>query len=185
MRSALIIVGVIVFVAIATVVGAYNSFVNLSESVDSSWAQVENRLKQRADLIPNLVATVQGIANQEQEVFGAISAARAALAGATTINEQIEANQQVDSALSRLLVVVENYPELRSSESFLRLQDQLEGMESRIATERMRYNEAVRDYNTRIRRFPGVFFAGIFGYDARPYYNPPEGDLENPTVDFS
>lgn len=185
MRRGLLIVLALVAVLVVYTVSTYNSLIGLREDVDNSWAQVENQLKRRADLIPNLVATVQGIAQQEQEVFGAIASARSALLAAESTADQIAAARQMDSALGRLLAIVENYPELRSSQNFLALQDQLEGTENRIAVERKRYNDAVAVYNKRIKRFPAVLIANMLGFDEAVYYNPPEEDLDVPEVEFS
>jgi len=164
---------------------SYNRFVTQEEAIKAQWAQVENQLQRRNDLIPNLVGTVKGIAQQEQEVFGQIADSRARLAGASTPAEQIEAANAQSSALARLLVVMENYPELRSSESFTRLMDELSGTENRIAVERMRYNEAVQAYNTSRRRFPSNITAGLFGFEEYPLFDAPESAEGVPTVDFS
>lgn len=155
------------------------------EAVNAAWAQVDVVLQRRADLIPNLVQTVKGYAVQEQTVFGDIAAARAALVGAKTPGEKIAANGQLDSALSRLLVIVENYPQLKSNENFMRLQDELAGTENRIAVERRRYNGAVQDYNTFISIFPNSLVASIAGFvrnDA--YFKTEEGARQAPKVNF-
>lgn len=176
----LIIVAVLVFFVINT----YNGLVVMAEDVDNAWAQVENQLKRRSDLIPNLVNTVQGFAAHEQEAINSVTSARAQLGGAATVPDQISAAQQLDSAISRLLVVVENYPDLKANQNFLALQDQLEGTENRIAVERQRYNEQVAGYNKKIKRFPTNVFAGMLGFSERNYYEPPAGDLELPEVKF-
>ncbi len=147
---------------------SYNRFVGQEEAIKTQWAQVENQLQRRNDLIPNLVETVKGIAQQEKDVFGQIAESRAKLAGATTPEQTIEAANQQSSALARLLVVVENYPQLRSNEQFARLMDELSGTENRIAIERMRYNERVQAYNTSRRSFPSNVTAGIFGFKEYP-----------------
>jgi len=155
------------------------------EAVNAAWAQVDVVLQRRADLIPNLVQTVKGYAVQEQTVFGDIAAARAALVGAKTPQDKITANGQLDSALSRLLVIVENYPQLKSDQNFLRLQDELAGTENRIAVERRRYNETVQDYNTYIALFPNSIVAGMAGFmrnDA--YFKTEEGARQAPKVNF-
>ena len=163
---------------------SYNTFVSQEESIKTQWAQVENQLQRRSDLIHNYVETVKGYAKQETTVFTAIADARARMAGARNPAETIAANNALESALSRLLVVVENYPELRSSENFIRLQDELAGTENRIATERMRYNEVVRDYNVRIRRFPANLVAGSFNFAAMPLFEAPPGARVAPQVRF-
>ena len=162
-----------------------NQMVTKNETVKSTWAEVDVVLQRRADLIPNLVATVQGYAAQEQTVFHDIAAARSALMGAGTPQAKIAANGQLDSALSRLLVVVENYPVLKSNENFLRLQDELAGTENRIAVERKRYNAAIQDYNTYIGQFPNSVFASWAGFKRNDaYFNAPEASREAPKVQF-
>lgn len=172
--------------------GRYNTMVGLDESVDAAWAQVENQYQRRADLVPNLVATVQGIADQEQSVFTQVTQARAqATQVQVNIDDPVSVEQfaavqgDLTSALSRLLAVVENYPELRSSQNFLELQAQLEGTENRIATERMRYNDTVRTYNVYIRRFPSNIFAGLYGFDQAELFEADEGAENAPVVDFA
>ena len=155
------------------------------EAVNAAWAQVDVVLQRRADLIPNLVETVKGYATQEQKVFGDIAAARAALIGARTPTEKIAANSQLDSALSRLLVIVENYPQLKSNENFMRLQDELAGTENRIAVERRRYNETVQDYNTYIALFPNSLVASMSGFTRNDaYFKTEEGARQAPKVNF-
>ena len=165
-------------------VGNYNRLVTAREQVQQAWAQVDNQLQRRNDLIGNLVETVKGTAIQEQEVFGHIADARAAMSGARSPDQRIDAGRQMDSALSRLLVVVENYPQLRSNESFLRLMDELAGTENRLATERMRYNEQVRTFNVMVKRFPTNIFAGMFGFHEAKYYEIPEAARQAPKVDM-
>ena len=145
--------------------GTYNQFVTLDEAVKSSWAQVENQLQRRYDLIPNLVETVKGYAKQEQNVLVEVTNARARVGGAATVPDKISANNELSGALSRLLVVVEQYPDLKSNQNFLRLQDELAGTENRISVERRRYNEAVQVYNVAIRSFPANLLAGMYGFD--------------------
>src|SRR6185295_3359214 len=147
-------------------------------------AQVDNQLKRRNDLIGSLVETVKGTAIQEQEVFGMIANARAQMAGARTPAAGVQAAQQMDSALGRLLVVVENYPQLKSNEAFMQLMDELAGTENRLATERMRYNQEVQGYNVLVKRFPTNLFAGMFGFGQSPYYQIPESARQAPKVDF-
>src|SRR6202045_736988 len=160
----LVIVAVIALLVGGMYVGSRNQMVTKNEAVKSAWAQVDVVLQRRADLIPNLVETVKGFAAQEQTVFHDIASARAALLGAKTPADKIAANGQLDGALGRLLLIVENYPQLKSNENFLRLQDELAGTENRIAVERKRYNDAVQDYNTYVQQFPNSFFAGIAGF---------------------
>jgi len=180
-------VGVAVFVALMAV-GlsgcSYNKFVGQEEAIKTQWAQVENQLQRRNDLIPNLVETVKGISQQEKDVFGQIADSRAKLAGAKTPEQTIEAANQQSAALSRLLVVVENYPQLRSSEEYARLHDSLEGTENRLATERQRYNERVQEYNVSRRQFPSNVTAGIFGFKEYPLFNAPPEAERVPRVDF-
>jgi LemA protein len=163
---------------------SYNTFVTKEEGIKAQWAQVENQLQRRNDLIPNLVETTKGIAQQEKDVFGQIADSRAKMAGAKTPQDTIQAANEQSAALGRLLVVVENYPQLRSSESFNRLMDELSGTENRIAVERMRYNERVQDYNITRRRFPSNVTAGIFGFKEYPLFNAPPAAEQVPKVNF-
>src|SRR3984893_12256718 len=188
MKAAILIVVVLLILALI-LGGAYvsrrNQMAIKREAVNAAWAQVDVVLQRRADLIPNLVQTVKGYAVQEQTVFGDIAAARAALVGAKTPAEKIAANGQLDSALSRLLVIVENYPQLKSNENFLRLQDELAGTENRIAVERKRYNDAVQDYNTYISLFPNSLVASIAGFARNDaYFKTDEGARQAPKVNF-
>ncbi len=184
----LIIVGVVIVALVAimgfTLAGYYNSFVSREQSVDAQWSQVETQYQRRFDLIPNLVAATRGIFAQERAVFGQIADARTRYAGAQTTDERVAAANQVESALARLLVVVENYPQLRSSESVQQLMVQLEGTENRISVERRRYNEMARDYNVAIRRFPGFFYAALFGFETKPYFRSVAPAAEPPAVDL-
>jgi LemA protein len=164
---------------------SYNRFVSQEEAIKTQWAQVENQLQRRNDLIPNLVETAKGFAAQEQQVFQAIADSRAKLAGARTPEETIAAANEQSSALSRLLVVVENYPDLKSNQQFNRLMDELSGTENRIAVERMRYNEAVQTYNTSRRQFPANITAGIFGFEEYKLFEAPAEARQVPKVDFS
>jgi LemA protein len=185
-----IVVVLLILVLLALVVGgAYvgrrNQMAIKREAVNAAWAQVDVVLQRRADLIPNLVETVKGYAVQEQTVFGAIAAARAALIGAKTPSDKIAANGQLDSALGRLLVVVENYPQLKSNENFMRLQDELAGTENRIAVERRRYNDTIQDYNTYIALFPNSLVAGFAGFARNDaYFKTEEGARQAPKVNF-
>src|SRR5512134_3661502 len=167
---ALVVVAVLLMMVGGCLVGNYNRLVTKRESVDQKWAQVNNQLQRRNDLIGNLAETVKGTATQEQAVFGAIADARAKMAGATTPEQGIEAGRAMDSALGRLLVVVENYPQLRSNEAFVQLMDELAGTENRLATERMRYNEVVQSFNVMVKRFPMNLFATMFNFKEAIYY---------------
>jgi LemA protein len=175
-------------VLIATAVGlsgcSYNRFVSQEEAIKAQWAQVENQLQRRNDLIPNLVETVKGIAQQEKDVFGQIADSRAKLAGAQTPEQRIEAANEQSAALARLLVIVENYPQLRSNESFNRLMDELAGTENRIAQERRRYNQSVQEYNTSRRSFPANITASLFGFKEYPLFNAPPEAERVPKVNF-
>lgn len=164
---------------------SYNRFVGQEEGIKAQWAQVENQLQRRNDLIPNLVQTVKGTAAQEQTVFKAIADSRARMAGATTPEEKMAAANEQETALGRLLVVVENYPDLKSNESFNRLMDELAGTENRIAVERMRYNEAVQAYNTARRQFPANVTAKVFGFKEYPFFQAPAEARQAPKVDFA
>src|SRR5579862_935602 len=178
----LLVVGLVFF---GQYVGVKNTLVAKNETVKASWSQVDIVLQRRADLIPNLVETVKGFAKQEQTVFGDIAKARSALLSAGSPQQKIAANQQLDGALGRLLVVVENYPQLKSNENFLRLQDELAGTENRIAVERKRYNDTLQDYNTYIQMFPHNIFAGWAGFKPNPaYFAASEGSREVPKVNF-
>lgn len=183
-----IIIGVIVILVLwifGSIKGTYNTMIMLENGIEGQWAQVENQLQRRNDLIPNLVNVVKGFAKQEKEVFANITEARAKLAGARTINDKVKANNELTSALSRLLVVVENYPILQSSKNFLALQDQLEGTENRIAVERGRFNEMVRMYNTKRRMFPTVIIASFMGFELKKdYIAVPESKKGVPAVKF-
>ncbi len=187
MRTLWIVLGVVVLLVVLVVgsfIGNYNSLVTQSEAVDGQWAQVEVQLQRRFDLIPNLVETVKGYAAHEQEIFTAVADARARMAGASSPAQQVEAANQMESALGRLLVVVENYPDLKADSTFQSLFDELAGTENRLATERMRFNNLVRDYNTAIRRFPAAFYARMFGFFALDYLQTPEEAQGVPDVTF-
>lgn len=176
----------IVLVAFGQYVGVKNTLVTKNEAVKASWSQVDIVLQRRADLIPNLVETVKGYAKQEQTVFGDIAKARSALLSAGTPQEKIAANGQLDGALGRLLVIVENYPQLKSNENFLRLQDEIAGTENRIAVERKRYNDTLQDYNTYVQQFPNSLFAGFAGFKPNEaYFQASEGSRAVPKVNFS
>ncbi len=162
----------------------YNQLVSRSEAVDAGWSEVQNQLQRRNDLIPNLVNTVKGFAAQEQNVLVRVTEARSRVAGAGTPAETMEASNQLSSALSRLLVVVEKYPELKSDRNFIQLQDELAGTENRLAVARNRYNDAVREYNTTAKRFPTVLIAKLFGFAEKTYFEAPETAREVPAVQF-
>jgi LemA protein len=164
---------------------SYNRFVSQEETIKAQWAQVENQLQRRNDLIPNLVETVKGYAAQEQEVYKSIAESRAKLAGATTPEQKIAAANEQSAALARLLVIVENYPQLKSNETFARLMDELSGTENRIAVERMRYNEAVQTYNTARRQFPANVTAKVFGFNEYKLFEAPPEAKVAPKVDFA
>lgn len=189
MKKGWIIIGVIILVVIIAAshgCGTYNQIVTLDENVETAWSQVENVLQRRNDLIPNLVNTVKGYASHEEEVLTKVTEARARVGGAATRPEKIAANNQLAAALSRLLLVVERYPDLKANQNFLSLQDELAGTENRIAVERRRYNEAVKGYNTYVRRFPNNLIASIFGYSKEDvYFKAEEGAKEVPKVDFT
>ena len=186
-KTLLIVLGVIVLIVLVGffyVRGTYNSLVSMDESVKASWAQVENQLQRRYDLIPNYVETVKGYASHEREVLTRITEARSRVGGAGNISEKIQANNDLSSALARLLVVVENYPDLKANTNFIRLQDELAGTENRIAVERRRYNETVKTYNIRIRQFPTNIFAGMFGFEKAVFFEVPKERQEAPKVKF-
>ena len=189
MRILLAVLGVLALICLI-VGGAYvssrNEMVRKNEAIKQAWAQVDVVLQRRADLIPNLVATVKGYAQQEQKVFGDIASARTGLLNARTPGEKIAANGQLDGAIGRLLAIVENYPNLKSDQNFRALQDELAGTENRIAVERRRYNEALQDYNTYIGLFPNNIFAGWAGFQRNnDYFAASEGARVAPKVDFS
>ena len=181
----IIVVVVILVAIIAGLVSNYNGVVSLSEEVDNKFATIDTMLQRRADLIPNLVNTVNGYTNQEQAVIDSVTDARAKLAGANSVGEKANADQELSTALSNLLVVVENYPDLKSSQNFINLSDELAGTENRIATARKDYNDAVKEYNTKIKRFPTNIVSGMFGYGEKEYFQASEGSEEVPTVDFN
>ena len=165
-------------------VPSYNKFVTAEENVNQSYAQVENQLQRRLDLIPNLVNTVKGFANHEAKVLSDISDARARLAGASGPEEQSAANDELTGALGRLLVVVENYPDLKANQNFIQLMDSLEGTENRIGVARKDYNDVVAIFNRQVKRFPGKLVASIFGFDEKEYFEADEAAKDVPNVDF-
>ena len=186
-KTLLIIAAILIIVILVPyfyLKGTYNSLVTLDESVKAAWAQVENQLQRRYDLIPNYVETVKGYAAHEKELFVKVTEARSRVAGAKNIPDKIQANNSLAGALSRLLVVVERYPDLKANTNFIRLQDELAGTENRIAVERRRYNEMVKVYNIRIRRFPTNLIAGMFGFEKAAFFEVPKERQEAPKVKF-
>jgi LemA protein len=183
-RERMLTLAALVLATLALPACSYNRFVSQEEAIKAQWAQVENQLQRRNDLIPNLVETVKGYASHEQEVFQAVADSRARLAGAGTPEETIAAANAQSSALARLLAIVENYPQLKANEQFNRLTDELVGTENRIAVERMRYNERVQEYNTSRRQFPSNITAGIFGFKEYPLFEAPESARQVPKVSF-
>ena len=190
----LVIAAIVAVVAIFWGMGQYNGLVRSQEGVNAAWSQVENVYQRRMDLIPNLVATVKGVAEFEKETYTAVAEARSR-AGQITISKEVlenpetfrkfeESQGQLSSALSRLLAVAENYPQLKANQNFLELQSQLEGTENRIAVERRRFNEVAQEYNTRVRTFPGSLLAGLFGFQQRPYFASAPGADTAPKVEF-
>ena len=185
MKNFLIVLVVIVIIAIGSLITVYNGIVLKHETINASWAQVENQLQRRNDLIPNLVNSVKGYATHEKTLFEDVTNARSQWAKAGSVAEKVNAASGMDAALSRLLLVVENYPNLKADQTFLKLMDELAGTENRIAVERMRYNGAVRDYNIAGRKFPGNFVAGMFGYKvATEYFKAEEKAKAVPEVKF-
>jgi LemA protein len=179
-----IVIVIILLSVFFSIKGTYNSLVRLDEGIKGAWAQVENQLQRRYDLIPNYVETVKGYAGHEKEVFLRVTEARSKVGGATSVKGKIEANNELSSALSRLLLVVERYPDLKANQNFIRLQDELAGTENRIAVERRRYNEAVKTYNIKIRSFPTNILAGMFGFTKAEFFKVPEIAKEVPKVKF-
>lgn len=185
MKKILIGLLVVLVVIAMSFISVYNGMVSKHETITAKWAQVENQLQRRNDLIPNLVNTVKGYAAHEKTVFEEVTRARSQWAQASTVDEKVKAAGAVDAALARLLLVVENYPNLKADQTFLRLMDELAGTENRIAVERMRYNEAVQDYNITVRMFPGNIIAAMFGYrPATEYFKAEEKAKAVPEVKF-
>ncbi len=183
MKKSYIILGLVVLAALY-VWGSYNSLVTAREAIDNQWAQVETQYQRRLDLIPNLVESVKGIMKQEQQVFGDLAEARTHYAGALTPDQKAQAATQVEGALGRLLVIMENYPQLKSSETVQTLMSQLEGTENRVSVERKRFNDQVLDYNVMIKRIPARWVAGAFGFEARTYFEAAAGAENAPKVSF-
>lgn len=181
---AIAIVVVIVLIIAGTLVGVYNSLVTNSQAVDAQWAQVETQYQRRFDLIPNLVNSVKGLMAQEKAVFDSIAQARTKYGNATTVNEKAAAAGEVETALGRLLAIVENYPEIKSQAAVTGLMDELAGTENRISVERRRYNDLVRTYNTQIKTFPTNMLAGMFGFSEKQYFQSVSGADQAPKVEF-
>ena len=184
MKKAIVIFIAILIVLAIIIASSYNGIVSKAEEVDNKFATIDTQLQRRADLIPNLVNTVKGYTSQEKEVVQAVTDARAKLAGASTVAEKAAADGEVTSALNRLMVVVENYPELKSSQNFIQLSDELAGTENRIATARRDYNDAVKEYNLKIKKLPTNIIAGMFGYAEKEYFEASKQSQEVPSVNF-
>ena len=182
-KIVLIIIAVIAVIAII-LIGGYNSIISASEEVENKFPTIDTQLQRRADLIPNLVNTVKGYANQEKEIINTVTTAREKLVGANSVTAKAEADQELTNALSRLLVIVENYPDLKSSQNFIQLSDELAGTENRIATARRDYNEAVKTYNLKIKKFPSNVMANMFGFGEKQYFEASEESKNVPNVQF-
>ncbi|WP_433945137.1 LemA family protein [Paenibacillus sp. SN-8-1] len=181
----IIVVAAVLVIIVIFMISNYNKYVTAEENVDQKWSRIESALQRRYDLIPNLVNTVKGFAQHEKDVIKQVTDARAALGSARTTEEKAAANDQLQGALGRLLVVVENYPTLKSDAHFTQLMDELAGTENRIAVARADYNDSVAQYNTMIKRFPGRLIAGVMGFDAKEYFKTTTESRQNPQVDFS
>lgn len=181
---AVIAILLVIIIPVSWYVSGRNGLITLEQELEGSWAQVENQMQRRYDLIPNLVETVKGYASQEEEIFTQIAEARSRLSGATDPQAASQASGQIESALSRLLVVVENYPELKSNANFIALQDELAGTENRLAIARMNYNDMVKDFNTQIRLFPRSIIASGMGLEKQEYFQISEGATQAPSVSF-
>lgn len=184
MKKSTIILISIIAVIVLWIVGSYNGLVSSEQRVSQSYSNIQTDLQRRADLIPNLVNTVKGYASHEKEVLSNIADARAKLAGAKNISEQAQANDELSSAISRLLVVVENYPDLKADANFRQLMDELSGTENRIKNSRRDYNEAVKAYNLKVKKFPTVIIARIFGFNEKPYFEASPESQTAPKVNF-
>lgn len=184
MKKSTIIILIILVLLGASGVGSYNSMVNKEEAVHSSYSDIGTQLQRRADLIPNLVNSVKGYMEHEQGIIDSITESREKLLGANNVQQLAEASDELNSALKNLMVVVENYPDLKANSNFIQLQDELAGTENRVATARRDYNAAVRDYNATIRRFPGRLLAGLFGFEEAEYFEASAGSMEVPNVSF-
>mgnify|MGYP001564574803 CR=1 FL=1 len=182
-KSLYIILGVVV-VALLYGLSTYNSLVRGNENINNQWAQVETQYQRRFDLIPNMVKAASGVMKQEQAVFGAIADARTRYAGAKNVNDKVKAANEVESSLARLLVVTENYPQLKSSDNVTNLTVELEGAENRVSIERKKFNDATRDYNLTVKRFPGSMLASLFGFNERTYFESVAGAEKAPDVNL-
>ena len=182
-------IGLIVVIAIVVLIGimimsSYNGIVSLSEDVDNKYATIDTYLQRRADLIPNLVNTVKGYVQHEEKIINSITEAREKMTSAKSLSDKAKANDELTTALNNLMVVVENYPDLKASQNFVQLSDELAGTENRIATARKDYNDAVQKYNAKIKKFPTKMIAGMFNFDAKDYFQASEGSKEVPSVQF-
>ena len=184
MKNVLIVIVVLIVIIGGFGIASYNGLVSKKENVDTQYANLDSMLQRRADLIPNLVSTVKGYTNHESEIIDSITKAREKLLGTSNVNDKSQANNDLTSSLNALMVVVENYPDLKSSSNFIQLSDELSGSENRIAVARRDYNEAVKIYNTSIKTFPGSIFAGMLGFEAAEYFEASETSREVPNVSF-
>ncbi len=185
-KSSIILISIIAIVVIIAIflVGSYNGLVSKSEAVDTGLSNLDVMLERRADLIPNLVSTVKGYTSHETEIINSITDARTKLMNANSVEEKSNANNELSSSLNALMVVVENYPDLKSSQNFIQLSDELAGTENRIAVARKDYNDAVKDYNLKVKTFPGNILAGMFGFEQKQYFEAKESSREVPSVNF-
>ncbi|MFH1773322.1 MAG: LemA family protein [Patescibacteria group bacterium] len=185
MNKTLIIIGVITLIIGGFIWSTYNKLITANESIDNQWAQVETQYQRRFDLIPNLVESVKGVMAQEEKIFGDLAEARTNYSGANNSNQKAEAATQIEGALSKLLVIMENYPELKSSENVQTLMAQLEGSENRVSVERKRYNDAVKNFNILIKRFPSNLIANQMGFSSKTYFEAETGSENAPKVDLT
>ncbi len=185
MNTTLIVVLVIIAAIVIWIFSSYNGLVSMDENVNSMWSQIDNQLQRRADLIPNLVETVKGYASHEEKIFTEVTRAREKLVGAQGVEDKAQADAELSGALSRLLAIVENYPTLKADANFMQLADELAGTENRISVARMDYNNAVRLYNSKIRRFPTAIIARMLGFEKKEYFKAEEEAKKVPSVDFS
>ena len=184
MKKSTIVILVVCVILLLALISSYNGIISKAEEVDNTLATIDTQLQRRSDLIPNLVNTVKGYVQHEEEMIKLVTDAREQLANANTITEKAEANKELTSALNNLMLIVENYPDLESSQNFIQLSDELAGTENRIATARRDYNEAVKEYNSTVKKFPTNLMANIFGYETKEYFEASEGSQEVPNVQF-